>query len=893
MTTADAARVRAVVAAMRSDDRRSVLAIRADPIWSGPEVLEGSPSVRVVPAPSPLAAREAVVRHAERGDSGELLVLLTQCGSAALGLDLRAQMLKGEVQAFDPFSSALALFQAKVLDPALARERWLIEDLISLAPANGWRDRTPINGVLTFEAAWATWQEARLGEPTVPESLAELLDLGERPSVRQSISQLGEARARLVDRWAPGTPSAAAVIVDMLAGPPATSPAAVGIVVGLLWVATDDALLAQRQMLGRARLEPVLGRDRLTAADAVAWGRASEDRLAMVEDASGIVSEAEQLLGEIDARELSALSDVLPSGLDARLDRLGATLGTGDLPGSAAALAAIESHALAPRRARQVAACRAGVRLLRRSGISTTEPAGSVADRAVQYRDDLAWVEQARRDLAAGAQSGPLAAAFGLLAEQAAEGQRTSDADFAIALAEWSKSLPAPDSRIVPLENLLEAVIAPVAEDAPVLVVICDGMGLSVSHQLVNDLRAEGWAPASRAELVSWPVGVAVLPTVTAASRTSLFSGRLLVGAQPEERSGFASHPSLRRVSKPDRPPVLFHKAGLVAANGAALPDEIRAAVADPDQRVVGVVVNSVDDHLARGDQINVAWDLASLGPLGWLLAAAAEAGRVVVLTADHGHVLDNGRSTARPQPTDGGERWRTAEKPPTDGEIEITGPRVVLGGGTVVMPFDERIRYGPPKHGYHGGATAEEVLVPVEVLARRLPTGWTYRPTTTPPWWDDRPAPVAPAPAPVLAAGSAARSNSSSAPTLFDEVVTAPPASGSPPAPGSTWVDALLGSEIFSSHRAAVRLPRPLPLARLRGYLDALAANGNSITLPALASASGEPAGTLRMTVSVVQRLLNIDGAAILTVRDDGSVVCNVELLSLQFGLDPQDDRL
>ena len=86
------------------------------------------------------------------------------------------------------------------------------------------------------------------------------------------------------------------------------------------------------------------------------------------------------------------------------------------------------------------------------------------------------------------------------------------------------------------------------------------------------------------------------------------------------------------------------------------------------------------------------------------------------------------------------------------------------------------------------------------------------------------------------------------------------------------------------------MRLPRPLPDARLRAYLDALAANGNSITLSALASASGEPAGTLRMTVSVVQRLLNIDGAPILTVRDDGLVDCNVDLLSLQFGLDLQD---
>jgi hypothetical protein len=99
--------------------------------------------------------------------------------------------------------------------------------------------------------------------------------------------------------------------------------------------------------------------------------------------------------------------------------------------------------------------------------------------------------------------------------------------------------------------------------------------------------------------------------------------------------------------------------------------------------------------------------------------------------------------------------------------------------------------------------------------------------------------------------------------------------------------VDTLLASDAFASHRRNVRLPRPLADDRLRGYLDAIAANGNSVTLGALASASGEPAGTLRMTLSVVQRLLNIDGAEILAVRDDGSVVCNVELLALQFDLD------
>ena len=66
MPTADPAQVRALVAALRPQDRRTVLAIRADPVWSGPEVLDGSPSIRVVPVRSPLAAREALVRHLEK-----------------------------------------------------------------------------------------------------------------------------------------------------------------------------------------------------------------------------------------------------------------------------------------------------------------------------------------------------------------------------------------------------------------------------------------------------------------------------------------------------------------------------------------------------------------------------------------------------------------------------------------------------------------------------------------------------------------------------------------------------------------------------------------------------------------------------------------------------------
>src|SRR5205823_2056455 len=84
------------------------------------------------------------------------------------------------------------------------------------------------------------------------------------------------------------------------------------------------------------------------------------------------------------------------------------------------------------------------------------------------------------------------------------------------------------------------------------------------------------------------------------------------------------------------------------------------------------------------------------------------------------------------------------------------------------------------------------------------------------------------------------------------------------------TWVDALLASPAFTRHRNAVRLPRPVPDERLRRYLDAIASNGDNIGLPRLSVATGEPAGTVRMTLSVVQRLLNLDGADVLGVRDN-----------------------
>ena len=53
-------------------------------------------------------------------------------------------------------------------------------------------------------------------------------------------------------------------------------------------------------------------------------------------------------------------------------------------------------------------------------------------------------------------------------------------------------------------------------------------------------------------------------------------------------------------------------------------------------------------------------------------------------------------------------------------------------GGGRIVAPWREDIRYTYRKFGYHGGASLAEMTVPVLVLlptADLLPSGWLVLP--------------------------------------------------------------------------------------------------------------------------------------------------------------------
>jgi hypothetical protein len=368
---------------------------------------------------------------------------------------------------------------------------------------------------------------------------------------------------------------------------------------------------------------------------------------------------------------------------------------------------------------------------------------------------------------------------------------------------------------------------------------------------------------------------LAVLPSVSEFSRTSLLCGKPRSGSQAEERAGFAAFWHGRRGE-------LFHKAGLPAGPGARLSPAVYTALGEPST-AVAVVLNTIDDavHASTGG-ISRPWRLADIAYLPELLTAAAGAGRPVILTSDHGHVPDRPDSRC-PVPA---EAARYRQGTPGEGEVLVAGPRVLADGGSAVLAWDERIRYTSRKAGYHGGASLAEVVIPVLVFVpagAAIPKGWTRFGTPSlhePAWWNP-PTPAAggepparPATTPAPPARKGGQKPPPGADTLFSDADI--------PAPASLGTQ-VTASPLYAAQRTFVRkAPADTDVAAV---IDALAQAGGKLPLAPVASASGQP--PFRMTGYLTQlgRLLNVDGYPVITAADEGrTVTLNVALLREQF---------
>jgi hypothetical protein len=846
-----------------------VLGVRSPLRRPWPEFIEcRGRQFKVAWCESVLEIREAISDIEDAPDAR--LLLITNLGDNLLGADVVARFPRGRLMEASRWDALRAAFSARDLDPRLRGQDWLSDLLLERPPAAGY---PPVpGGVLDMDTAWRFCLEHAVGLADARADVGALLawTVGEGNLDRfRGLPQA--AREKILEKVSSEGGIAATLVARAVSAGHGADALAIGLVCGVVFDAAGP-----RDSLREAavRLEPAFG-----------GSRVDPDAGSLLADAAGRVmarldvptaqkhqARAVVWLETVHATEYAGLSRSLAAGLEARLVAAAEAIvqaaesgGTQGLANAAHLVRLTLEHERAGDHRARLDRLQMSARLCRWlcGRHRTTQGFGSAA-RA--YAEDGGFVDWARASLRAGDGVPAVATAYAQLCELAGIRREEENSAFAALLRDWNAGGAGGDEALV-IEGVLDSIVAPLAAHVPVLLLVLDGLSFAVARPLVADIVRQGWTELSPAGRASPPTLVAVLPTVTEVSRTSLLSGRLVRGDAASERTAFGVHQRLREMSRAGKPPLLFHKADL--GPGPELDERIRSALTDTSQRVVGVVHNAVDAQLAGSDQIEVLWSTEVLRQLAPVLRAAREAGRLVVLTGDHGHVLDAGTTYVQATP---GDRWRSGGGA-REGEIEVRDGRVMSPDGArrAVLAWSERLRYASKRSGYHGGASPQEVLVPLAVLTGGFaPRDWVEAPPPEPAWWGDGEASPA---APSVTATSPGRRRDTKQISLFE---VTPPA--------DAWIESLLASPTYAAQRGLAGRGAPDDPV-VRALVTALAARGGRLSRTALAQALKLPAFRASGLVNATRRVLNVDQAQVLSIDTNADeVVLDVRLLRLQF---------
>ncbi|MET9036992.1 BREX-2 system phosphatase PglZ [Streptomyces mirabilis] len=855
--------------------------------------------VRVRDESSVLGVLAAWQDHQREAAPGEVLVVTTGVDDTELGWDLRGRAIRRRTLTVENAEVVLQRFGATALDVRMYRENWLLEALIDAEPAEGGWPR--VGGLLTRDTALRALAVERLGLDRTETVAAgqevidadALLTWSRTPAGPLRFTELPEAERAELKKWLGEMAGPAVPVLMSLAEAGLGQDAmALGILGAVLRdpSAGPDAALAIGGMFGQVRPR----RAELGAfTDAVEgtmtrWIAEARTSRAAGQRVFAVLDRADELARTAGLTAGLTASRFLPTSFNALLSRTAAEARMSPAAGESA-LADLRSHGLAGLFPDRVQAAEMAVRTAR--WLARPEPAvDSVAAGVRGHVTDWGWVDRALTVLWSGDPGGDLATGQELRAlyEQASARRRRLDAEFAARLSSWSVHATAqqPDGCLL-AESVMDEVVRPLAAVGAPLLVVLDGMSSAVAAQLGEEVEREGWREVVPRQAVgvrpTRVAAVSMLPSVTQTGRASLLTGEPVKGGQSAETSGFGAFWAKRR-----RAATLFHKAAIGGDAGHLLSHDLMGALAS--DAVVGVVLNTIDDALDNGQQgSGTSWSVADITYLRELLAAARGYGRPVVLVADHGHVLERGaRGQGLAVAVDGAvsARWRTGEQA-AEGEVVLRGPRVLEGGGTIVVPWLEDIRYTGRRAGYHGGAALAEVAVPVLVLvptADLTPKGWEGLPReqSTPAWWRapvDGPASV-PEGEPAQQAGSPAAEPAASQAGPAER-----PADAAAQDPGSLG-SRVVASEVYEAQKEYVR---KAPEAKVvAAVIDALVAAGGTMSPAALAaavSATGRVRRNIEGFIATVQRLLNVEGYPVLGFIDAGHAVkLDAALLRDQF---------
>ncbi|MFO7905680.1 MAG: BREX-2 system phosphatase PglZ [Planctomycetota bacterium] len=868
------------------------------PSWHSPSEVEFEfGKAEVVRADTVFEIREAL-RSAEK--NSDRIVLLTGLQQADLGHDVVGRLARSRLFTVDHWATLCTLFKAKQLDrsicePAIARA------LIEYAPPDGY---PPVSaGVLDAGTVWRAIcrHVFDMGERE-PDLVSLLLWSASDNGMRCYQKAAADIRTSLRDRLTRNLGEPAASVLRFMDSGAGQDTLALAVVCQVVYGQGDDQTLDA----AAARMEKYHDNTPMTKAVGQALGRAVVDAIADLDRqddpriAQQHLQRADNLLEQFFCEDHAYRNTLSRRGFQQRLQRLGGAIAaavnnlTKDTKETTEScefhLSEVLEHRLAKlgRNRSQVSTAEMAVRLVRWLNNPSDVPS-SFEEQADQYVRELSFVDWAREPLCRGEDVAELSTAYQLLDQTVLERRADLNRTFAKSLADWS-AVGSSDSGVLGVEDVLGQVVSRVVQaDNRVLLVVLDGMSWAVCHELLQDIRQDHWFEVTLNDSCLPPAPViATMPSITTYSRTSLLSGTLTKGDQNLEKHNFESNRGLLEVSDKRCPPRLFHKKDITEGNRGAISQPLSNSVLSTQQRVVGVVINAIDDRLNNAQQVIDHWSVDRISPLRTLLRLARDSGRVVILASDHGHVWHRPDSEHRPH--EEGSRWRTDDGTCADDEIVLTGDRVMGTDNGVIMPWSERVYYGHQQNGYHGGASCQEMICPLVMLVDKSSgyCGLFQCEYPKPDWWSAAPVASAEITQPPV---KVTVPKQAGPPTLFDmepeeeepeEPARQPEAASS----RGDWISELLGSDAYRHQKSMIRRHR-VEDEDLRTALKALDNSGGIMTPAAFSKAVNVAPARVDGLVAKMQRVLNVDGYEILNLdRHENRVELNVPKLKRQFDL-------
>ena len=527
------------------------------------------------------------------------------------------------------------------------------------------------------------------------------------------------------------------------------------------------------------------------AAEAAGGMRALERRVGLSE-LRALARDADLLVVDAVVRAELADSVRLPSAWALRLARLGEALQRGaDTPSllsvaeATKALRNLETHTFFkdPEEGPGLKRAEMALRLLcflvarpdERFDAGHT-PYGEAEALGRWYAQEGGFVDRARR-VARGSDHDALGKGVQAVVVKVDDVRTVLDRSFAHSLARWTDA-GQPSTQVLPIHDAVKRVAVRFLEgnaDRRLLVLLLDGMAWTQAVELLESLgnRAAPWGPLAwhtarenRIGESNIPVVFAALPTITDVSRSSFFAGKAFGRGAKRTTSDvdhWAGNAAVKKFVPPTDSPKLLLRGEANTTAGGASPEAL-SLVADPERRVVALVLNVIDESLKGSHALRNSWGVDSIASLPDLLDKARQHGRSILLASDHGHVSADRLVRVGSDGTGQGARWRvwtSPDAPLLDQEVGFASDRVFSPAGAygVVLLSDDASAYVTGHAGEHGGASLAEVVAPCLLIGcadnpdpTRNDPGLEVRAAPVPRWWyfevdeavvDDTPLPV------------------------------------------------------------------------------------------------------------------------------------------------------